>query len=88
MPFCYLRSATIPFRSYLQPFDHVSHSIWADRCGLRHYLFGLPLSQLSHFGLVALTGVVINDSLVLVHYINQKTKETNIFEATRLAGMA
>ena len=53
-----------------------------------HYLFALPLSQLSHFGLVALTGVVINDSLVLVHYVNQRAKETNIFEAARLAGMA
>ena len=53
-----------------------------------HYLFGLPLSQLSHFGLVALTGVVINDSLVLVHYVNKRAKETNIFEAARLAGMA
>jgi multidrug efflux pump subunit AcrB len=38
--------------------------------------------------LVALTGVVINDSLVLVHYVNQRAKETNIFEAARLAGMA
>jgi multidrug efflux pump subunit AcrB len=38
--------------------------------------------------LVALTGVVINDSLVLVHYVNQRAKETSIFEAARLAGMA
>ena len=38
--------------------------------------------------MVALTGVVINDSLVLVHYVNQRAKETNIFEAARLAGMA
>ena len=53
-----------------------------------HYLFGLPLSQLSHFGLVALTGVVINDSLVLVHYVNQRAKETNILEAAKIAGMA
>ena len=55
---------------------------------LGHFLFGLPLSQLSHFGLVALTGVVINDSLVLVHYVNQRAKETTLLEATRLAGMA
>ena len=45
-------------------------------------------SQLSHFGLVALTGVVINDSLVLVHYVNQRAKETNILEAAKIAGMA
>jgi multidrug efflux pump subunit AcrB len=79
----------IPFRSYLQPFLIMS-VIPFGLIGavLGHFLFGLPLSQLSHFGLIALTGVVINDSLVLVHYINQRAKETNIVEATRLAGMA
>ena len=79
----------IPFRSYLQPFLIMS-VIPFGLIGavLGHFLFGLPLSQLSHFGLVALTGVVINDSLVLVHYVNQRAKETTILEATRLAGMA
>ena len=79
----------IPFRSYLQPFLIMS-VIPFGLIGavLGHFLFGLPLSQLSHFGLIALTGVVINDSLVLVHYINQRAQETNILEATRLAGMA
>jgi multidrug efflux pump subunit AcrB len=79
----------IPFRSYLQPFlimSVIPFGLIGAVFG--HYLFGLPLSQLSHFGLVALTGVVINDSLVLVHYVNQRTKETSIFEAARLAGMA
>ena len=79
----------IPFRSYLQPFLIMS-VIPFGLIGavLGHFLFGLPLSQLSHFGLVALTGVVINDSLVLVHYVNQRAKETTLLEATRLAGMA
>ncbi len=79
----------IPFRSYLQPFlimSVIPFGLIGAVFG--HYIFGLPLSQLSHFGLVALTGVVINDSLVLVHYVNQRAKEMNIFEATRLAGMA
>jgi multidrug efflux pump subunit AcrB len=79
----------IPFRSYLQPFlimSVIPFGLIGAVFG--HYLFGLPLSQLSHFGLVALTGVVINDSLVLVHYVNQRAKETNILEATRMAGMA
>ena len=53
-----------------------------------HFLFGMPLSQLSHFGLVALTGVVINDSLVMVHYVNKRAKETTILEAAKLAGTA
>ena len=79
----------IPFRSYLQPFLIMS-VIPFGLIGavLGHYLFGLPLSQLSHFGLVALTGVVINDSLVLVHYVNKRAQETSILEAARLAGMA
>jgi multidrug efflux pump subunit AcrB len=55
---------------------------------LGHYLFDLPLSQLSHFGLVALTGVVINDSLVLVHYVNERAKGTFILDAVKTAGMA
>ena len=79
----------IPFRSYLQPFlimSVIPFGLIGAVFG--HYLFGLPLSQLSHFGLVALTGVVINDSLVLVHYVNQSAKETNILEATKMAGMA
>jgi multidrug efflux pump subunit AcrB len=46
------------------------------------------MSQLSAFGLVALTGVVINDSLVLVHYVNRIRKECSIEEAARAAGAA
>jgi multidrug efflux pump subunit AcrB len=79
----------IPFRSYLQPFLIMSVIPFGlIGATLGHYLFGLPLSQLSHFGLVALTGVVINDSLVLVHYVNERTKETFLLDAVKTAGMA
>jgi multidrug efflux pump subunit AcrB len=37
---------------------------------LGHYLFSIPLSTMSVFGLVAAAGVVINDSLVMIDYIN------------------
>jgi multidrug efflux pump subunit AcrB len=37
-----------------------------------HLIIGLDLTILSMFGLVALTGVVINDSLVMVDYINRR----------------
>jgi multidrug efflux pump subunit AcrB len=40
------------------------------------------------FGIVALTGVVINDSLVLVHYVNQNSKAGSLLEAAQKAGMA
>jgi multidrug efflux pump subunit AcrB len=79
----------IPFRSYIQPFLIMS-VIPFGLIGavLGHLLFGMPLSQLSHFGLVALTGVVINDSLVMVHYVNQRAKEVPVLEAAKLAGTA
>ena len=79
----------IPFRSYLQPFlimSVIPFGLIGAVFG--HFLFGLPLSQLSHFGLVALTGVVINDSLVLVHYVNKRAKELPILEAAKQAGAA
>jgi multidrug efflux pump subunit AcrB len=79
----------IPFRSYLQPFLIMSVIPFGlTGATLGHYLFGLPLSQLSHFGLVALTGVVINDSLVLVHYVNERAKGSFMLEAVKTAGMA
>ena len=53
-----------------------------------HLLFGITMSQLSAFGLVALTGVVINDSLVLVHYVNRMRGELSVEEAARSAGSA
>ena len=79
----------IPFRSYVQPFlimSVIPFGLIGAVFG--HFLFGMPLSQLSHFGLVALTGVVINDSLVMVHYVNKRAKDTPILEAAKLAGTA
>ena len=79
----------IPFRSYFQPLLVMS-VIPFGLIGavLGHLVFSIPLSQLSMFGIVALTGVVINDSLVLVHYVNQKSKESSLIQAARDAGMA
>jgi multidrug efflux pump subunit AcrB len=36
---------------------------------------GFDLSILSTFGIVALTGVVVNDSLLLINFINQKIEQ-------------
>ena len=38
---------------------------------------GMNLSVLSMMGIVALTGVVVNDSLVMVDFINRYRKEGN-----------
>ncbi len=66
----------IPFRSYLQPLMVMSvipfgivGAIWG------HIFMGLDLSILSLFGIVALTGVVVNDSIVLVHFVNTRRDE-------------
>ncbi len=54
---------------------------------LGHFIMGFDLSILSMFGIVALTGVVINDSLLLIDYVNRSRKRgTNLFEAVVEAG--
>ncbi|MBL62620.1 MAG: hypothetical protein CMI30_04340 [Opitutae bacterium] len=79
----------IPFRSYLQPFLVMSAIPFGlVGAALGHWCFDLPLSRLSLFGLIALTGVVINDSLVLVHYINRERGQLNVMDAARIAGAA
>jgi multidrug efflux pump subunit AcrB len=63
--------ATI-FRSYAQPFVilfTVPFGIIGAVVG--HYLLGYDLSLMSIFGMVALTGVVVNDAIVLIERINE-----------------
>jgi multidrug efflux pump subunit AcrB len=40
-----------------------------------HALQGIPLTMFSLFGLVALTGIVVNDSIVLIDFINSRVRE-------------
>jgi multidrug efflux pump subunit AcrB len=42
---------------------------------LGHWMLGLEVSIMSMFGFVALTGVVVNDNLVLIDFINRKRRE-------------
>jgi len=66
----------IPFRSYVQPLI-VMLSIPFGIIGAvgGHYLLGYGLSIISLFGIIALAGVVINDSLVLIVATNQLRDE-------------
>ncbi len=66
----------IPFRSYIQP-GIVMVAIPFGMVGavLGHLLMGYNLSLTSMMGVVALSGVVINDSLVLVDYANRRRRE-------------
>jgi multidrug efflux pump subunit AcrB len=66
----------IPFRSYLQPLI-VMTSIPFGVVGavFGHLIMGYSLSLISIIGIMALSGVVVNDALVLIDFANTKRKE-------------
>ncbi len=66
----------IPLRSYVQPLVVMSAipfgfvgAVWG------HVLTGRDLSMLSVIGILAAAGVVVNDSLVLVSFVNRRRRE-------------
>jgi multidrug efflux pump subunit AcrB len=66
----------IPFNSYIQPVIimlAIPFGIVGAMAG--HLIMGYSLSLLSLFGVVALSGVVVNDSLVLIHFANRRRKQ-------------
>ena len=66
----------VPLKSYWQPFIIMSVIPFGFAGAiLGHGLMGLSFSLLSMFGLMAMTGVVINDSLVLMTRFNQLLRE-------------
>jgi multidrug efflux pump subunit AcrB len=76
----------IPLRSYAQPIIIMSvipfglvGAIWG------HALLGLNLSIMSMCGLVALAGVVVNDSLVMVDYVNRHRDESGSLQEAAIA---
>ena len=79
----------IPFKSYLQPFIVMS-AIPFGLVGaiLGHLIMGMNLTIMSVFGIVALSGVVVNDNLVLVDFINKyRDKGGELLQAVRQAGV-
>lgn len=61
----------IPFKSYIQPFIIMSAIPFGFVGAVAgHMIMGFNLSVISMFGIVALTGVVVNDSLVLIDAAN------------------
>ncbi|WP_372766640.1 efflux RND transporter permease subunit [Pseudoalteromonas sp.] len=80
----------VPLKSYFQPLIIMSvipfsmvGAIWG------HFSFGLDISLMSTFGLIAAAGVVINDSLVMTDFVNQmRTQGASIKEAVIKAGCA
>ncbi len=79
----------IPFRSYSQPLI-IMFAIPFGLVGALggHLLMGYDLSMLSAMGFVALSGVVINDSLVLISATNQFRAQGMSVEDAVIAGAA
>lgn len=80
----------VPLKSYGQPLLIMSAipfgivgAIWG------HVLLGKDLSMLSITGIVALSGVVVNNALVLVDWVNEQRRDgVAVEEAIRTAGIA
>lgn len=80
----------VAFRSYAQPLIVMSVIPfgWGGAV-LGHVLMGDSLSIFSVLGMLALTGVVVNDSLVMVDFINRHRadQEDGVLAAAREAGV-
>lgn len=80
----------IPLKSYIQPLIIMSAipfgfvgAVWG------HVFMGENVSMMSTMGIVALSGVVVNDSLVLVDFINRRRRQgIALLEAVQEAGAA
>ena len=78
----------IPFRSLYQPF-FVMLAVPFGAIGalFGHIILDITPSYLSIFGILALAGVVVNDSLVMVDFINQKIRAgEDLFESVIHSG--
>ncbi len=66
----------IPLRSYTKPFI-IMAVIPFGFIGviLGHWVLGVALSAVSFMGIFGLSGVVVNDSLVMIDFIDQKLRE-------------
>ncbi len=80
----------IPFKSYLQPIIVMSViPFGAIGAVIGHWIMGMNLTIMSMLGLMALIGVVVNDSLVLVDFINKtKVKTGSVLDSVVKAGQA
>ena len=80
----------VPLRSYGQPLIIMAVIPFGLVGAIGgHLIMGVGFSMMSVFGVVALSGVVVNSSLVLVHHVNQRRDQgVPLAEAVRDAGVA
>ena len=79
----------IPFKSYGQPLIiMISIPFGIVGAVIGHLLLGYGLSLMSLFGVVALSGVVVNDSLVFIDFANNRRREgASMHDAIYAAGI-
>ncbi|MDD9302832.1 MAG: efflux RND transporter permease subunit [Desulfobacter sp.] len=86
---CIFALLAIPFKSYFQPLI-IMFCIPFGMIGAiaGHVIMGYSLSVMSLFGVVAMSGVVVNDSLVLIDFANQRVRQgTPLLYAIQTAGI-
>ncbi|MFP4293353.1 MAG: efflux RND transporter permease subunit [Cyclobacteriaceae bacterium] len=78
----------IAFNNYLQPLI-VMAAIPFGIVGavIGHILLDYDLSLVSLMGVIALSGVVVNDSLIMVEYANGKREDKSVLDAIQEAGI-
>jgi len=78
----------VAFNSYLQPLIVMS-AIPFGIVGavIGHILLGYDLSLISMMGVIALSGVVVNDSLIMIDFANKNRVNRSAFEAIHMAGI-
>jgi len=78
----------IPTKSYAQPLiimGAIPFGVIGAIVG--HWITGYAFSMMSFFGVIALAGVVVNDSLILVDFVNRAVREgTPVYQAVINAG--
>jgi multidrug efflux pump subunit AcrB len=63
----------VPLKSYSQPLIIMSViPFGAIGALVGHWILGIEVSMMSFFGIIALSGVVVNDSLILVDFVNRE----------------
>jgi multidrug efflux pump subunit AcrB len=76
----------VPLRSYVQPLVIMSVIPFGFiGAVVGHIIFDMTMSMLSVFGLIALAGVVVNDSLILVEFANRAREYEDSEEDALLA---
>ncbi|TDN83862.1 multidrug efflux pump subunit AcrB [Salegentibacter sp. 24] len=78
----------IAFSSYTQPLIVLS-AIPFGIVGavIGHILLGYDLSVVSLMGVIALSGVVVNDSLIMIDFANKQRESSSVYQAIHEAGL-